>query len=191
MGDQLGGAERRASITGRTIGVVAACALLMCAFAPGAFADGLKPDPSPAGGGIAPDSAATPAPAPTAPKRTAPAARPVVRATPSTPVAPVVTRTVVVQVPAAPASVTRAAPKPAQPKPKVARVTKAKPKPKPRASRPHRVLPFGFRSAVAGANTTVTAASLALPAALAFVMLVAASTGFLSLVVRLRRDLAP
>jgi len=117
--------------------------------------------------------------------------KPVVRATPSTPVAPVVTRTVVVPAPAAPARapVTRAASKPVQPKPKVARV--AKPKPKPRESRPHRVLPFGFRFAAAGANTTVSAASLALPAAHAFVALIAASTGFLSLVVRLRRDLAP
>ena len=189
MGDQLGGAERRAGITGRTIGVVAACALLMCAFAPGAFADGLKPDPSPATGGLGPDSAATPAPA-TPATRTAPKPKPVVRATPSTPVAPVVTRTVVVPAPAAPApaAVTRIAPKP---KPKVARVAKPKPKPKPKphVSRPHRVLPFGVRAAVAGANKTVTAASLALPAALAFVALIAASSGFLRLVVRLRREM--
>jgi hypothetical protein len=187
MGDQLGGAERRLSITQRRTGVVSACVLLACVFAPGAFADGLKPDPSPAAGGLGPDSAATPTRAPV--QRTTP--KPVVRATHSTPVAPVVTRTVVVPVPAAPApaAVTRVAPKPAQPKAKPARA--AKPKPKPRASRPHRVLPLGVRAAVAGANTTVSAAQLALPAALAFVALVAASSGFLSLVVRLRRELAP
>jgi len=187
MGDQLGGAERRAGITRRTIGVVAACALLMCAFAPGAFADGLKPDPSPAAGGLGPDSASTPAPAPAT--RTAPKPKPVVRAAPSTPVAPVVTRTVVVPAPAAPppAPVTRVAPKA---KPKVAHVTKPKPKPKPHVSRPHRVLPFGLRSAVAGANTTVRAASLALPAALAFVALLGACGAFLALVYRLRQEFA-
>jgi hypothetical protein len=182
MRDQVCGAVLE--LRWRTIGVLAACAVLACAFAPAGLADGLKPDPSPAPGGLAPDSASTPAPA----KRTTP--KPVARATPSTAVAPVLTRTVVVQAPAAPAPtpVTRAAPKPSPPKPKVVRA--AEPKAKPHVSLPRRVLPFGFRFAAAGANTTVSAASLALPAALAFVAFVGASAGFLALVYRLRREFA-
>jgi hypothetical protein len=193
MGDQLGGAERRASITGRAIGVVAACALLMCAFAPGAFADGLKPDPSPESGGLGPDSAATPAPAPA--KRTAP--KPVVRATPSTPVAPIVTRTVVVQTPAAPAPapVTRAATTPAQPK--------AKPKPAkrrpavakhaaPKVHHAKRATPisFGVRFTLPSTNAIRRGAPLALPAALGFLALVCASGSFVAFALKLRRGLA-
>jgi hypothetical protein len=190
MGDQFGGAERR--LTRRTASAVAACVVLAFALAPAALADDLKPDPSPASGGLAPDSAASPVPAPAQRTAPAPPPKPVVRATPRTArVAPVVTRTVVMPVPAASAPVTRVAPKPAQPKPKPARVVKPKPKPnpKPRVSRPHRVLPFGMRVTVAGPNTTVGAASLALPAAFAFVALLAASGGFLALIYRLRQGL--
>jgi hypothetical protein len=175
------------------MGVAAACTFLACAFAPAGLADGLKPDPSPGTGGLGPDSATTPAPAPTqkAPTRPAVRATPptIVRSTPA-PAPTIVTRTVVVPVPAAPAPARPAATKPKPAQPKRAAKPAPKPKPKPHVSKPHRVLPFGVRVAVAGANTTVNAASLALPAAFAFVALVGASGGFLAFVYRLRRELA-
>jgi hypothetical protein len=84
--------------------------------------------------------------------------------------------------------VTTTAPAATKPKP----VAPARPK---HAATRHGVLrpaivALGVRFALAGPNPVVEKASLAVPAALALVVLVAASGSFVGLVLRLRRELA-
>jgi len=52
------------------------------------------------------------------------------------------------------------------------------------------VLPFGVRVALPGPNIVVDNASLELPAALAFLTLIAASGSFVTLILRMRREFA-
>jgi hypothetical protein len=178
-----------------------------------------KPKPvvksTPAPASSAPAASAPAAAAPAAPARTAPAA-PAHTAPAASAPAPATTHSTYTPQPtytrqptytpqpthSAPAATTHASTQRAKPAPKPKPAAKSKPKPRPKPKpvavkpkpKPHpappKVVPLGIRFALPGPNVVVQHSAEVLPAALAFLALVAASGGFLGLVYQLRRELA-